>query len=113
MSVDTLIRSALDGGVLVALVDGKLRVTGKRSVIQQWRPKLTQHKAEILRHLSDPEPTTSTWREAGAEYRRHHFKCAVCIAGGQGRGLRCGTGTALWAAYQTNFLQNHAAYGSP
>ena len=111
MSIDTLIRKALDAGVELTLVEGKLQVTGKRSVVQQWRPQLAPHKAELLQHLSaSKDPTPGTWRELAAEYDRHHFKCVVCIAAGQGRGLRCGTGTALFAAYQTQWSRDtHAS----
>lgn len=37
--------------------------------------------------------------EQAREYHGHHFKCPACIAAGQGHGLRCGTGAALWSAY--------------
>ena len=39
------------------------------------------------------------WETLDKAYQRHHFGCAVCVAAGQGRGLRCGTGAALWSAY--------------
>jgi len=39
------------------------------------------------------------WRPLAAAYHQHHFGCKQCIGAGQGRGLRCDTGTALWAAY--------------
>lgn len=41
-----------------------------------------------------------TWRALAAEYHRHHFACPTCQAAGQGYGLRCGTGAALWTTYQ-------------
>ena len=40
-----------------------------------------------------------TWRELDQAYQRHHFNCPTCIAAGQGYGLRCGTGAALYTAY--------------
>lgn len=51
----------------------------------------------------DPEPPAdpAAWRELAAAYHRHHFSCPQCIAGGQGRGLRCGVGAALWNIYQS------------
>lgn len=45
-------------------------------------------------------PTASTWRELASAYHLHHFKCPTCISAGQGRGLRCGAGAALWTGYQ-------------
>lgn len=105
MSVDALIRKALDSGVELALVDGSIQIIGKRSAVHQWRAQLRQHKNEIIHHLgaaNDPEPPTdpNAWRELAQAYHRHHFNCQTCISAGQGRGLRCGTGAALWANYQ-------------
>ncbi len=40
------------------------------------------------------------WRELDKAYQLHHFRCSTCIAAGLGYGLRCGTGSALWTAYQ-------------
>lgn len=106
MSVDSLIRKALDSGVQLALVDGSIKIIGQRSAVYQWRDQLREHKAAIFQHLSaanDPEPPAdpANWRELAAEYHRHHFACPTCIAGGQGRGLRCGVGASLWTTYQT------------
>ena len=42
----------------------------------------------------------ASWRELAAVYNQHHFACKTCQAAGQGRGLRCGTGAALWVTYQ-------------
>lgn len=106
MSLDTLIRKALDSGVELALVDGEIKIIGHRSAVQQWRDQLRPHKAEIYRHLTaanDPAPADpQQWRELAAAYHSHHFKCPTCCAGGQGRGLRCGAGAALWVNYQSS-----------
>jgi hypothetical protein len=63
---------------------------------------------------NDPEPPTTesapttqqgyqewvrTWQPLADAYHAHHFGCAVCVAAGKGSGLRCGTGAALWTAY--------------
>ena len=105
MSVDTLIRKALDAGVELALVDGAIKVIGHRAKVQEWCDRLRTYKAEIFRHLSaanDPEPThPDAWRALAVEYHAHHFNCKTCCGAGQGRGLRCGTGAALWAIYQS------------
>jgi len=42
----------------------------------------------------------ASWRELAEAYHHHHFACKTCIAAGQGRGLRCGCGAALWTKYQ-------------
>jgi len=49
-----------------------------------------------------PEPPAdpNAWRELAQAYHGHHFRCTACIGAGQGRGLRCGAGAALWRAYQ-------------
>lgn len=39
------------------------------------------------------------WRQADAEYLRHHFTCSRCCTAGHGRGDRCPAGADLWAAY--------------
>ena len=45
---------------------------------------------------------TTDWHALDAAYLAHHFNCPACIAAGRGSryGLRCGTGEALWRAYQ-------------
>lgn len=40
------------------------------------------------------------WRQADAEYLRHHFACKTCCAAGHGRGTRCTAGADLWASYE-------------
>lgn len=41
-----------------------------------------------------------TWLHLDRAYQAHHFKCPTCIAAGLGYGLRCGTGAALYKAYE-------------
>ena len=50
----------------------------------------------------EPPPDPNAWRELAQAYHAHHFGCSTCIAAGRGAvyGLRCGTGAALWNAYQ-------------
>lgn len=100
MSVDTLIKKALDAGVELRFIEGKLKVAGKRTVVEIWAPRLRQHKAELIEALRPPEPEID-WKPMAAAYHRHHFSCPTCCAAGRGVGLRCGTGTSLWAVYQT------------
>jgi len=40
------------------------------------------------------------WRQADADYLRHHFACLTCCAAGHGRGERCATGSGLWTTYE-------------
>lgn len=39
------------------------------------------------------------WQALDRAYQAHHINCSTCIGAGKGYGLRCGTGAALWAAY--------------
>ena len=104
MSADVLIRKALDKGVELRLVDGKVKLIGKRAAVDELLGPLRQHKADLLRWLqapaNDPMPVDpAAWKAIDQEYLAHHFACPICISAGQGRGLRCGTGAALWSAY--------------
>lgn len=49
----------------------------------------------------EPKADPSTWHELAQAYHAHHFKCPTCCAAGQGRGQRCGAGSALWTSYQS------------
>jgi len=104
----TLIRTALDAGVELRLVDGQLKVSGRRKAVELWAPTLRQHKADLICWFgqpaaNEPEPPSDpgAWHELAAAYYAHHFKCPTCQAAGRGAryGLRCGTGAALWSAY--------------
>jgi len=71
-----------------------------------FEPETTSYAptGEVHHAANDPEPSINPadWRELAAEYHAHHFDCKRCIAAGRGAqyGLRCGTGSALWTAYQ-------------
>ena len=105
MSADVLIRKALDKGVELRLVDGKVKLIGKRAAVDEMLGPLRQHKNALLRWLqappaNDPVPDDpGAWKALAQEYHAHHFACPTCISAGQGRGLRCGTGAALWSTY--------------
>ncbi|MBN9573742.1 MAG: hypothetical protein J0H16_07360 [Alicycliphilus denitrificans] len=94
----TLIRKALDAGIELQFVGGQLKVTGKRKAVECWASKLRENKAALIEALQPRAPSLD-WREADRVYQLHHIGCATCVAAGRGYGLRCGTGTALWAAY--------------
>ena len=107
MSTAALLKQAQDAGLTLRLVDGKVKVTGRQSSIDALIEPLRQHKADLVRWFSCesandlPEPPTdpADWHALAREYHGHHFKCPACIAAGQFRGLRCGTGAALWNSY--------------
>ena len=101
MSTDTLIRAALDAGVALKFVGGKLKACGHVDVLRAWAPRLRENKAALIEALTAPpeQHATTDWKPLAALYHAHHFNCPTCIAAGRGYGLCCGTGTALWAAY--------------
>ena len=100
----TLIRKALDAGIELQFVDGEIKVIGKRKVVENWASKLRENKAALIAALQPCEPAAIDWRELDRAYQLHHINCPTCIAAGRGAryGLRCGTGAALWSAYQNN-----------
>src|ERR1035437_6061345 len=107
MSTVALIKRAQDAGIQLKLVDGKVKVIGKRSAVDALIEPLRQHKDDLIRWFTsasnDPEPPLdrAQWLEIDREYQRHHWKCPTCQAAGRGAryGLRCGAGAALWRAY--------------
>lgn len=114
MSALALIQQAQAAGVDLRFEDGQIKYRGPRSAVAQLIEPLRQHKADLIRWFTsapnDPVPADpSQWRELAQEYHRHHFKCRVCIAAGQGAGLRCGTGAALWGNYQTTVKPERTA----
>jgi hypothetical protein len=100
MSTDTIIRAAMDAGVALKFVDGKLKAVGHVDAVAAWAPRLREHKAELIAALQMPEPAID-WRELDRAYLAHHVGCKTCQAAGRGRtySLRCGTGASLWVAY--------------
>lgn len=108
MSAAALIERAKAAGVELRLVDGKIKGKGKPAAVALLIEPLREHKADLIRWFSqtasnDPEPQDpSTWRELAQAYHNHHFDCPTCISAGQGRGLRCGIGSALWSTYQSH-----------
>jgi len=107
MSAATLIKQAHDAGIELRMENGKIKGRGDPAAVAKLIEPLRQHKADLIRWFTeaanDPEssPDPATWRELAQAYHLHHFNCPTCISAGQGRGLRCGTGAALWTAYQT------------
>ena len=104
MSAADLIQRAQDAGLELRLEDGKIKVRGKESAVAAMLNPLREHKDELMRWftsaLNDPVAADPMqWHELARAYHDHHFKCRTCIAAGQGVGLRCGIGSALWRAY--------------
>lgn len=71
------------------------------------RQAIRRYKTEIVSLLRDAandgelaqDSTSDETRDLAWEYYRHHFRCRLCIAAGQGYGQRCGPGLVLWQAY--------------
>jgi len=128
MSVDHLIRAALDVGVSLELIDGKVvvKAKGRGDIVRPMLERLRQHKAAIEQHLraqaDDHKPTPpeiiaqaaqviqrakqphhhvdAAWLEVSKLYYMHHVNCQQCQGASQGRGHRCAPGLDLWQAYQ-------------
>ena len=110
MSAAALIREALEAGVALRMVGGRLKAVGEVSVVRSWTLRLREKKSELIEALAanDPSPPPeppadpNAWRELARAYNDHHIVCGTCIAAGRGSiyGLRCGVGAALWLHYQ-------------
>jgi len=111
LPVQCLVDTLHDAGFSVSLAPaGGLAVTPASKLTPELRDIIRTGKAELIRWFTqsaaneiEPPPDPSTWRELAAAYHVHHFACIICQAAGRGKqyGLRCGTGSALWTAYQT------------
>ena len=67
------------------------------------RPEQAANDAPTPAMAATPAPASEAltdWRQADADYLRHHFTCPTCCAAGHWRGDRCTAGAALWATYQ-------------
>lgn len=107
MTAQTLIRQASDAGVELRLIDGKVKASGHADAVALLVDQLRANKAELFEFLQaaneiEPPINPGQWHELAAAYHQHHFQCTTCKAAGRGSryGLRCGTGAALWSAYQ-------------
>lgn len=76
-------------------------------------PVLATTAPEVYPNLETSPPATErpqpwhhvegNWRPLAQAYHQHHTSCRTCQCAGQGRGLRCGTGAALWTRYSDSF----------
>jgi len=59
-----------------------------------------EERAAIAEHDGGlPRPHAEEMARLHTDYLVHHWGCKTCIAAGKGYGLRCGSGAALWNAY--------------
>lgn len=68
---------------------------------QAIEPQLTLAMVTAIGTAKQPKKTATDWQALDKAYQAHHVNCPTCIAAGKGCGLRCGTGAALWAAYDS------------
>jgi hypothetical protein len=120
VSAQVLIRQAQAMGVVLRLVEGKVKASGSREAIARLLKPLREHRTALANALHaqstqplqplvssptdtapDPPDNPLHWKELAAAYHAHHFNCPTCIAAGRGSryGQRCGVGVALWRAY--------------
>jgi hypothetical protein len=122
-TVLTALQSA--GLVLTLTPDRGLGVTPKARLTEPLRVLIKAHREDLVRWLgrsasndptarvdmgiptSPPAPASTDWQALDKAYQAHHVNCPTCIAAGKGYGLRCGTGAALWAAYDAVDMPVH------
>jgi hypothetical protein len=111
LPVQSIVETLRDAGFTLSLAPaGGLAVKPASKLTPELRDIIRTGKVELVRWFTQSPaneielpPDPSTWRELAAAYHAHHFACVTCQAAGRGKqyGLRCGTGSALWTAYQT------------
>lgn len=122
LSIKPLVDRLHGAGLSLSLVSGgNLAVAPSSRLNDDLRALIRSHKADLVRWfsstLNDPVPADPMqWHELARAYHAHHFSCTSCIAAGQGVGLRCGIGSALWRAYSLtpppkNALNSNARSG--
>ena len=102
MSAAALIRQALESGVALKLVGGKVKASGSREALARLLAPLREHRQELADALqAEPPDNPQDWQELAAAYHEHHFKCPMCMGAGRGSRYvqRCGVGQALWIDY--------------
>lgn len=86
---------------------GRLNVSPSSRLTPELRELVRNGKADLLHwielkavsEMPEPSPEPATWSELATAYYLHHFTCKICIAAGQGYGLRCGVGASMWQKY--------------
>jgi hypothetical protein len=100
------------GLVLGLTPERGLKVTPASRLTPPLRELIKAHRDDLVRWLgkeasndpATPPPAPApaeppNWHALDKAYQAHHVTCPVCIAAGKVDGQRCGTGAALWAAY--------------
>ena len=99
LAIRRVVESLQSAGLDLSLTpDRALRVKPASVLTPELRELIRDNKPMLLDWLvaaNDPAERKD-WQTLARVYHSHHFKCAICIAAGQGRGLRCGVGMALW-----------------
>lgn len=69
---------------------------------EQPKPKLAASNAAVppVTQAKAVKHVDQSWKPLALAYHAHLFKCHVCTAAGQGRGLQCGVGAALKRKYE-------------
>jgi hypothetical protein len=116
VSADTLIRQALDAGVTLFMVDGKVKVRGTPEAVTKMVEPLRRYKEVLLQHFTqalqreiEPPPHPALWRDLDRAYQAHHVNCKFCQAAGRGAvyGKRCAVGMTLWQVYSAWTKDGH------
>lgn len=101
MTALAIIETLRGAGLRLSLTDKSgVKVTPASRLTDELRGLIRAHKAELagwLATANDAEPTD--WRTLDRAYLTHHWRCRTCIAAGQGVGVRCDVGKALWVRY--------------
>lgn len=106
-AVQTIFDTLQEAGVTITPAPGGLlHVAPASRLTPELRDLIRYGKEDLVRWFTsaanDPVPADpKQWRELAAAYHHHHFACRICIAAGQGTGLHCGAGSALWSTYST------------
>ena len=99
LAVREVVASLQSAGLNLTLTpDRGLKVMPASALTPELRELIRGNKPRLVDWLvaaNDPADKQD-WQILARAYHAHHFKCAICIAAGQGYGRRCGVGLALW-----------------
>jgi hypothetical protein len=109
-----IIEATVAAGLKLTLAPaGGLAVTPASKLTPVLRDLIRTGKNDLVRWFTaandnnaEPPADPTQWKELSEAYHQHHNNCTFCQAAGRGAryGLRCGTGSALWLAYQETSL---------
>jgi hypothetical protein len=112
LTAGELILQAKARGVVLCLIDGKVKARGPREAVNSLLRILRENRDALANALlagsktvrPSPEQCSgsapSEWDVLDGAYMAHLLNCPICVAAGRGSqyGLRCGTGASLWRA---------------